>query len=110
MRVALPKEAAELVYSTDGSRIAIASLDGTVYLFDAAEGTPQLVLRGHESGVSGVAFSPDGSQLVFASPEGLVRVWALDLDELIQITHSELTRGLTDEECRQYLHKPQGCA
>jgi hypothetical protein len=31
-------------------------------------------------------------------------VWALKLDDLIDIAKKELTRGLTDEECRQYLH------
>jgi hypothetical protein len=34
-----------------------------------------------------------------------VRVWALDLDELVEIAEDELTRGFTDEECRQYLHQ-----
>jgi hypothetical protein len=36
-------------------------------------------------------------------------VWALDLDDLIAIAAAELTRGLTDDECRQYLHQPEGC-
>jgi hypothetical protein len=31
-------------------------------------------------------------------------VWALDLDDLIAIAHDKLTRELSDEECRQYLH------
>jgi hypothetical protein len=31
-------------------------------------------------------------------------VWALDIDELIEIARSELTRTFTVEECRQYLH------
>jgi len=29
---------------------------------------------------------------------------ALDLDDLLKIAHDELTRTLTDAECRQYLH------
>jgi hypothetical protein len=33
------------------------------------------------------------------------RVWALDLDDLISIGQCELTRGLTPQECRQYLHE-----
>jgi hypothetical protein len=39
----------------------------------------------------------------------VVRVWALDIDELIAIANNELTRPLTDDECRQYLHELDGC-
>ena len=50
-----------------------------------------------------VAFSPDGSLL--ASVDGTtVRVWALDIEELLAIARRNVTRSLTDEECRQYLH------
>jgi len=34
----------------------------------------------------------------------VVRVWALDLDDLVRIAEHQVTRRLTDEECRQYLH------
>jgi hypothetical protein len=44
---------------------------------------------------------------VSAGTDGVVRVWALDLDELVEIAEAELTRALTDDECRQYLHQPQ---
>jgi WD40 repeat protein len=60
--------------------------------------------------VSGLDFSPDGERLASASADGVVRVWTLDLDELISIANDELTRGLTDDECRQYLHLDDGCA
>jgi WD40 repeat protein len=64
------------------------------------------VLRGHDLLVSGLDFSPDGKRLVSASPDGVVRVWALDLDELIRIAERDLTRGLTPDECRQYRIDP----
>ena len=75
----------------------------------AESGAQRLALRGHELLVSGLDFSPDGKRLVSSAPDGVARVWALDLDELIAIAEAELTRGLTDDECRQYLHLPQGC-
>jgi WD40 repeat protein len=64
-------------------------------------------LRGHEGPISSVAFSPDGSRLASVSGDGVVRVWALDLDDLVEIAKGELTRKLTDAECRQYLHIPR---
>jgi hypothetical protein len=32
------------------------------------------------------------------------------LDDLIRIAKQQVTRRLTDDECRQYLHQPDGCA
>jgi hypothetical protein len=34
----------------------------------------------------------------------VVRVWAVDIDDLIAIAKRNVTRGLTGDECRRYLH------
>jgi hypothetical protein len=36
--------------------------------------------------------------------DGLVRVWTLRLDDLEAIARDSLTRDLTTDECRRYLH------
>ena len=63
------------VYSPDGTRIATASSDSTVRIWDAATGVQLLALNGHADTVAGVAFSPDGTRLVSASYDNTVRVW-----------------------------------
>jgi len=101
----------DIAFSPDGGMLATSGEDAAVRVFNlrVETGAQELVLRGHDLLVSGVAFSPDGKRLASASGDGVVRVWALDLDELIAIAKGELTRKLTDDECRQYLHQPDGC-
>jgi WD40 repeat protein/DNA-binding SARP family transcriptional activator len=98
-----PPDVIDLAFSPDGSRLAVGSTDETVRLFDAHSGEQVLVLRGHEGSVGRVVFSADGSMLASQAADG-VRVWALDIDDLLEIARREVTRTLTDEECQQYLH------
>jgi WD40 repeat protein len=110
-RVALlagpPGGVKDLSYSPDGSRVASASADGLVRLFDAETGALRLRLRGSGCAVEGVAFSPDGTKLAFTSWCDGVRIWALDIDDLLEIARREAGRAITDAECRQYLHVDQ---
>jgi WD40 repeat protein len=99
----------DLAYSPSGRWIATGNEDGSVRIFNAGTGEQGSILRGHDLLVSSVAFSPDGSMLASAGIDGMVRVWALDLDDLIDIARTKVTRELTDDECRQYLHQPNGC-
>jgi WD40 repeat protein len=54
--------------------------------------------------VTSVAFSPDGKRLAASSADGTVRIYALPLDDIIAIAKSRVTRALTTDECRKYLH------
>ncbi len=99
-----------LAFSPDGQRILSASADNTARLWDAQTGKQLGVLR-HPSGVTSVAFFPDGrhaitgsgamlkpgSSLRFVSGPGdwLVRVW--DLEKKKQLFHlAGHTRAVMD--------------
>jgi hypothetical protein len=64
-----------VAFSPDGRRLASASYDGTVKLWDADTGQEVLTLRGHSGRVTSVAFSPDGRRLASANDDGTVMLW-----------------------------------
>jgi WD40 repeat protein/DNA-binding SARP family transcriptional activator/class 3 adenylate cyclase len=97
---------AGIVFSPDGSRVAVPNTDGTVRLFDAHTGEQQLVLPGFGCQVSRVSFSPDGTKLASTSPCGGLRIWALDIEDLLEIARREVPRTLTEGECRQFHFDP----
>ena len=59
----------------DGKRLASASVDQTVKVWDATSGQEMLTLKGHTGAVMSVAFSPDGKRLASASGDQTVKVW-----------------------------------
>ena len=61
--------------SLDGKRLASASHDWTIKVWDAITGQETLTLTGHTDWVRCVAFNLDGSQLASASNDKTVRIW-----------------------------------
>ncbi|MDQ3764358.1 MAG: hypothetical protein M3460_23135, partial [Actinomycetota bacterium] len=65
----------DVASSPDGRRLASASNDRTIRVWEIASGDELAVLHGHTDTVNAVAWSPDGRQLATGSHDHTVRVW-----------------------------------
>ncbi len=88
---------ADVTFSRDGTRLAMTTVDETssTRVWDWPREAELLKLAG---GALWVDFSPDGTLLagVDNEPTPYVKVWALDVDRLLQIARGRVTRSLTD--------------
>ncbi|KAF2115879.1 WD40-repeat-containing domain protein, partial [Lophiotrema nucula] len=64
-----------VAFSHDSTRLASASHDGTVRIWDARSGACLQKLEGHSEWVRSVTFSYDSMRLVSASDDNTVKIW-----------------------------------
>ena len=69
-----------LSYATEGHLLASSSYDGSLRIWDAADGRLMRTLRGHTGLVNGLAFNKGGHRLASAGIDGTVKIWDPNLD------------------------------
>jgi WD40 repeat protein len=91
--------------SPDGRWLITGSNDRKVVLLwnltELSRNSP-IALRGHEDRITAVAFSSDSRTVYTGSLDGSVRIWDLDLNELIAVARRTVGRDLTQIERSNY--------
>lgn len=99
----------------EGTRLATSGFDGTVRLWkldigeevrEMSSGEEISLLTDQPVPLGGIDFSPDGRSVVTAGDDGMVRVFTVAVEDLIDLARFRLSRGFSEEECQTYLHKP----
>jgi WD40 repeat protein len=93
-----------LQFAADGSELVTSSLSLELAVWNASSWEPKYTIRGPYSTPS-MSLPASGGEVVSAGlgGPGLV-VYTLDVDRLIEIARSRLTRPLTTAECIRYMH------
>jgi WD40 repeat protein len=83
-------------WSPAGRRLATASSDRTVRIWDASSGSELLVLCGHDDEIYGMAWSPDGQRLATGSDDRTVRIWDANSGAIVTVLygHEAEVRGV----------------
>jgi WD40 repeat protein len=110
-----------LAWSPDSKQLAVSGggemaqgvlgrqqdVETRVRIFDVATGNEKVTFADHHDVVTCVAWSSDGKRLATGSVDRNIRQHAVDVELLMQVARSRVTRNLTPEECRQYLHREE---
>ncbi len=92
-------------FSPDSSRIAVATEDAPVYLFDAKTGQKLFAYNGHPGYIMACAFSPDGQRVATGGRDATVQIWDVHSGrEVIEpIRHKDILSVIQFDETGQYL-------
>ncbi|XTI86758.1 hypothetical protein V2W45_1509518, partial [Cenococcum geophilum] len=85
-----------VAFSRDSTRLASASDDRTVKIWDASSGECLQTLEGHSESIHSVAFSHDSIWLASASDDRTIRIWNAGSGECLQTLggHSNSVRSV----------------
>jgi hypothetical protein len=89
-------------FGPDDTVLSVPGLN-SVSLHDAQTGASIIDLF-QPAGANDAVISPDGRMIALSGNDGFVHLMAANLDELLALANSRLTRKLTTAECQENLH------
>ncbi|KAF7248304.1 WD repeat-containing protein 1, partial [Varanus komodoensis] len=73
-------------FSPDGNRLATASADGQIFIYDGKTGEKVGALGGskaHDGGIYAISWSPDGNRLLSASGDKTAKIWDVGANSIV---------------------------
>ncbi|MBI3240902.1 MAG: hypothetical protein HYZ49_01220 [Chloroflexi bacterium] len=101
-------EVKDIAFSPDGTRLATASVDKTAIIWDVATGQELIRLVGAQYALLSITYSPDGKYLATTDANGILRLYLMQVEDLVALAESRITRQLTAEERLQFLQESPG--
>lgn len=97
----LPGKLYAAALSDDGARLATLGWNRTAQVWDVASGQSLLSMNdpAPKDAMASLAFSPVNGRLAIAWTDGGVQVVTVEIDDLLALARSRVTRDLTAEEC-----------
>ncbi len=87
-----------VAWHPSGTRLASASWDHTVKIWNPEMAIGQATLEGHTRGVHSVTWHPDGNRLASASDDETIKIWDPET-ATVQVTLKGHTRGIQSVAC-----------
>ncbi|SFX53008.1 hypothetical protein [Cytophaga hutchinsonii] len=107
--VALPGHKArvnEMKFSKDDSKLASASFDGTIRVWDLSELSEQpLILKDHTNWVWSMTFNAEGDKLIAGCGDNLIRIWPTSSKIMADQMCDLIKRNMTGAEWKRYVAK-----
>ncbi|MGB8645260.1 MAG: hypothetical protein WCF84_08475 [Anaerolineae bacterium] len=94
-------------FSPDGKQVATISDDGTIRFWDVSTGNELTRLPQHIG--SHIAYNSNGSRIVTAEADFTAKVYLTQVDALLALAYSRITRELSCEERVGYLYENLHC-
>jgi WD40 repeat protein/transcriptional regulator with XRE-family HTH domain len=98
-----------LAFSPDGKMLAAQSKETIIWDLEIGQELFRLPARELQD-FKNVQFTPDGTRLIMTAEidqtlvKNNVRLYLVRLEDLVALAKTRVTRSLTTEECKQYLH------
>jgi WD40 repeat protein len=100
--VAGPPTNTDVAFSPNGKRVALATADAAVHIWEWQENHKLAVLRRHGDSINSIQFTPDGNNIITASDDSTVAIFACttcqQFDELLKKAEAQDRRGQREQQ------------